>query len=255
MAVTTLARLSAVTPLARLTAAALLAGAAPVAAATFGVEAATDLRRRGLSWSDGKPAIEGWASLPITGGLSIEAGGASLRGSPRHGGAAALAEAGLRYGRTDGPLQLWTEVQGHGFIGGDAGFNYAEWRGGGALGLGPAQLSAQFGFAPRQAAIGGSNLAVGARLSVGVIGTPLTLAAGAGYTTGSDDGSGRAQRLRPGGAYGDFRVDADYATGPVTIGISLVTTTIAAADLPADVPADFAGNTGTRLLLRAGVNF
>ena len=65
---------------------------------------------------------------------------------------------------------------------------------------------------------------------------------------GSDDGSGRANRLRPGGDYTDFRLDADYVVGPVTLGASFTTTTI-------DQGHRAAANSGTRFLLRAGLDF
>lgn len=232
-----------------LAAALLIAAAAPAAAASLGVEASTDLRRRGLSWSDGSPAIEGWASLPVTGGLSVEGGAATLRGSARHGGADALAEAALRYTRQSGAFSWWADVQGLGFIGA-SGQNYGQLRTGAAFGIGPVQLSGIASWAPPQAAIGGSNVYVGGSVNLGIPATPLTLRASAGHSTGTDDGSGRAGRLRPGGDYSDFRFDADYVLGPVTLGASITTTTITAG------PADrFADHAGTRLLLRASAAF
>lgn len=223
---------------------ALLAGAAPATAASFGLEASTDLRRRGLGWSDGRPALEAWASLPVAGGLSVEAGAATLRGSGRHGGADLLGEAALRYSVQTGPWSLWADVQGLGFASA-SGQNYGQFRTGAAIGIGPAQLSAQASWAPPQDAIGGSNVYVGGRASVGLPGTPLTLGAAAGRSFGTDDGSGRANRLRPGGDYSDFRIDADYVMGPVTLGASVTATTIEGG----------APDSGTRFLLRASIGF
>jgi hypothetical protein len=231
---------------ARLIAAAMLvAGAAPAMAAAIGVEASTDLRRRGLSWSGGKPAIEGWLSIPISGGLSVEAGAASLGGSPRHAGADLLTEAALRYAVPLAGLTLWGEVQGLGFIGA-AGQSFAQLRTGAAYGLGPVQLSVQATFAPPQAAIGGSNVYVSGRAMAGIPGTPVSLGAGIGRSSGSDDGSGRAQRLRPGGNYTDVRFDADYVLGPVTLGASITATSI---------DADSADDGGFAALLRAAISF
>lgn len=227
----------------------MIAAATPTAAASLGVEASTDLRRRGLSWSDGSPAIEGWASLPVTGGLSVEGGAATLRGSARHGGADLLAEAALRYTRQSGAFSWWADVQGLGFIGA-SGQSYGQLRTGAAFGFGPVQLSGIASWAPPQAAIGGSNVYVGGSVNLGIPATPLTLRASAGHSTGTDDGSGRAGRLRPGGDYSDVRFDADYVLGPVTLGASVTTTTIAAG------PGDrFADHAGTRLLLRASAAF
>jgi hypothetical protein len=237
--------------LVRLTAARLIAavmvsaGAAPATAAAIGVEATTDLRRRGLSWSDGNPAIEGWVSIPVAGGLSVEAGAASLRDSPRHAGADLLTEVALRYSLPVSGLTLWGEVQGLGFIGA-AGQSFAQLRTGAAYGLGPVQLSVQAAFAPPQAAIGGSNLYVSGRAIAGIPGTPVSLGAGIGRSSGSDDGSGRAERLRPGGNYTDVRFDADYVLGPVTLGASVTATSI---------DADTAGDGGLAALLRAAISF
>jgi hypothetical protein len=223
----------------------LAASAAPAVAASFGIEASSDLRRRGLSWSEGKPAIEAWAGVPVTGGLSIEGGGATLRGSARHGGADLLAEAALRYTRQSGAFSWWADVQGLGFIGA-SGQNYGQLRTGAAFGIGPVQLAGIASWAPPQAAIGGSNLYVGGSVNFGIPLTPLTLRASAGHSTGTDDGSGRANRLRPGGDYSDFRVDADYVLGPVTLGASFTTTTI---------PDRTAAHAGSRVLLRAALGF
>jgi hypothetical protein len=234
-----------------LAAAVLIAAGAPAAAASLGVEASTDLRRRGLSWSNGSPAIEAWASVPVTGGLSVEGGAATLRNSARHGGADLLAEAALRYTVQRGAFSWWADAQGLGFVGA-SGQNYGQLRSGAALGIGPVQLSGIASWAPPQAAIGGSNVYLGGSVNLGIPLTPLTLRASAGHSTGSDDGSGRANRLRPGGDYSDFRVDADYVLGPVTLGASLVSTSI---DDDADVPRRFADHAGTRVLLRAGVAF
>lgn len=228
-----------------MTALALVASAAPAAAAAIGVEASTDLRRRGLSWSDGKPAIEGWASVPIGGRLSVEAGAASLHGSPRHGGADALAEASLRYSLPVAGGTLWAEVQGLGFVGA-SGQNYAQVRAAAAHDIGPLQFSVQAAFAPPQAAIGGSNLYLGGLATVGIPLTPLTLGAAIGRSTGSDDGSGRSQRLRPGGDYTDVRFDADFVLGPVTLGASVTATSI-------DTDAFDDGGLGA--LLRAAISF
>lgn len=228
----------------------LLAAAAPAAAASFGVEATTDLRRRGLGWSDGKPALEAWASLPLSGGVSLEAGAATLRGSARHGSADLLGEAALRYTAQTGPWTLWADAQGLVFAGGRGGQSYGQLRSGAAIGIGPAQLGALASWAPPQGAIGGSNVYFGATATVGVPGTPLTLRAGGGRSLGTDDGSGRAARLRPGGDYTDLRLDADYVLGPVTLGASVTTTSIDAATVTGGA-RDF----GTRALLRASFAF
>lgn len=223
--------------------------AAPARAASLGIEASTDLRRRGLGWSDGKPALEAFATLPITSGLGLHASAATLRGSQRHGGADLLVTGAVRYTHQADAWTLWGEVQGLGFAGA-SGQNYIQLRSGLARGIGPLQLQAGAEWAPAQSAIGGSNVYLSARATAGIPATPVTLTAGIGRSLGTDDGSGRASRLRPGGAYTDYRLDADYIRGPLAFGISLTATSIDAARVPPGT-ADF----GTRVLLRASVLF
>ena len=220
--------------------------AAPAAAAEFDLEATTDLRRNGLSWSAGRPALVGRGSVNLGQGLSFDTGLAGLRGSPRHGGADLLAEASLRYTHQAGPWRLWGGIYGLGFAGA-SDQNYAQLRAGTAFGIGPLDLSVAADWAPPQRAIGGSNLHVGAYARAGLTGTPLTLMAGIGRSTGSDDSCGRARRLRPCGNYSDFLVEADYVLGAVTFGASATATTIDTGCSAADA--------GTRLLFRAAIGF
>jgi hypothetical protein len=226
---------------------ALAATASPALAASFGVEASTDLRRRGLGWSDGKPAIEVFASLPVAAGFSIEAAAATLRQSPRHGGADLLVDAALRYTWTSNAWTVSGQVQGLGFAGA-SDQNYVQLRGSIARTIGPVQVQVATDWAPPQSTIGGSNLYFSGRANAGLPGTPITLAASIGRSVGTDDGSGRVNRLRPGGAYTDYRLDADYIRGNLSLGASLTATSI-------DSTALAAANSGTRLLFRAALTF
>lgn len=230
----------------------VLATAAPAAAATLDIEASSDLRRRGIGWSDGRPALEAYASVPITGPLTAEIGAATLRGSRRHGGADVVADAALRLTTRTGPWQLWADVVGHGFIGGAGALDYGEVRVGSSFGLGPAQLGVQAAWAPAQAAIGGSNLYIGARAAIGIPGTPWTVAAAAGRSTGTADATGRSNRLRPGGDYTDVRLDVDYVLGALTLGASATATSIDRDRVGDPAAAD---DVRPRLLVRAALRF
>jgi hypothetical protein len=223
----------------------LAATAVPALAAGFGAEASTDLRRRGLGWSDGKPALETYGSVQLGGGFSVEGAAATLRQSARNGGADLLVDGALRYSWTSDAWTIAGQFQGLGFIGA-SDQNYFNLRASIARTIGPLQLTVATDWAPPQSAIGGSNLYVSGRASVGIPGTPFTIGAGIGRSTGSDDGSGRSARLRPGGDYTDYRVDVDYIIGVLAIGASLTATSI---------PGNTAADAGTRLLLRAGVSF
>lgn len=230
--------------------------ASPVQAS---VEATTDSRVRGLSWSDGKASIEGLLSVSIAGDLSVVIGATSLRQSPRHNGADVAVDAAVRYGRQVDAIDLWIDLRGQGFLGerspGTAGEDYWTMRAGAGYSLGPARLGGHLAWAPPQSAIGGSNLYVNARLSAGIPGTPWTLAVAAGHSSGVTNDPIRAARLRPGGNYSDFRFDADYIGERVFAGISVTATTID-NDIPfRGVQDEFAGNFAPRALLRAGFRF
>ena len=163
-----------------------------------------------------------------------------------HGKGNAETEAALRYERQSGPWRWWGELQGLGFAGAQ-GQDYAQLRAGTALGIGPAQVVVQADWAPPQAAIGGGNLHVRVLARTGVPGTPITLAAAIGRSTGNDDGSGQSRRLRPCGDYSDFLIDADHVRGALTLGATLTATTIDRGCGAADA--------GARLLFRASLGF
>ncbi|PTD16957.1 TorF family putative porin [Sphingomonas fennica] len=238
-----------------------LAGAASAAAATspaqaqafagpqFSAEIVTDQRRRGLSWSDGKAAAEATLRLPL--GDRLEAGAAigTLRGSNRHGGADAGLDLDLGYRHDAGPWRLTATVIGHIFPG-EGRLDYVEVEAGAGLLIGPAQFDMLAAYAPSQAAIGGDNLHLAARGLVALPGTPFTLTAGIGRSSGDVTRPDRALRLRPSGSYWDYRFGVDHVSGPITLGLAFTTTSI---DRPAaSTPTRYLDrHTGSKLLARA----
>lgn len=191
-----------------------LAGAAPAmaqdsASPTFFVEAASDERRRGLSWSDGAPAVRAGASIMVGGRMTIDARATTLWGGRRHGDADAVVDLSARYARITGPWRLEGEAAYHLFPGAsDMGFG--EIGATAAYMIGPASLDIFARYAPRQSAIGGDNLYVGSGLSVGIPATSWTVSAHIGRSSGDADNPARAARLRPDGAYWDHGVAVDY---------------------------------------------
>ena len=145
----------------------LLAGhVAPAAAQyaagpTITLEAASDERRRGLSWSDGDPVVRGSVSVPVAPGLSLDGAATTLWGSDRHGGADAVLDLGGTYARQLGGLRLTAEGRYHIFPGADdsgEGWGYGEMGAIAGFSLGPASLDLGARYAPRQSGIGGDNL-------------------------------------------------------------------------------------------------
>ncbi len=217
------------------------------------VEASTDERRRGISWSDGKisPAASIRAGLPSGVDLGVRVTG--TRGDPRHGGADAVVDATGGFG-TDvgGGLRLDGFVTGHLFTGARGKMDYVELGAGASYALGPAEVGIDARYAPDQGAIGGDNLWIGGRARVGVPATPFTLMASAGHSSGSVDDPIRAARLRPGGSYWDWSLGVDHITGPLTLGLVYTGT-----DISERVPSPFANarDTGDRLTARVAFNF
>lgn len=195
------------------------------AAPVVEVEATSDARVRGLSWSDGKPTLAASVWAPLGGGVEADARVTALRDSARHGGAEAGVDAALRYVAYTGGWRLSAGLAGHAFPG-VRGLHYGEVEARAGYTLGPATVSAGAAYAPRQAAIGGDNLYLSASAQAGVPGTPLTLLAGLGHSSGSGDGRARARRLRPDGSYWDWRVGAEYVRAPFAVGARLTGTSV-----------------------------
>ncbi|RYY25761.1 MAG: hypothetical protein EOP62_12950 [Sphingomonadales bacterium] len=218
-----------------------------------GVEIATDEKRRGLSWSDGRmaAAADVYAS---SGPVEASARLVSTRDSARHGGAdmAADLQAGLV---TDaGPFRLRGQVTAHLFAGARGRLDYAEVGASGSYSLGPLQIAASAIYAPDQSAIGGDNLYLHLGASAGIPASPFTLSAAIGRSSGSTDDPLRAARLRPLGNYSDWRIGLDYIQTPFTLGVEYVGTDI---DTRAFAPSPYADarHSGDRLLARVRIDF
>lgn len=189
------------------------------------VELASDERRRGLSWSDGEPVLRGTVSLPVAKGVSLDAAAVSLWGSDRHGGADAVVDLGAAYVRQVGEWRLSTEGRYHLFPGA-SGQGYGEIGAGAGFLIGPASVDLNAYYAPRQSAIGGDNLTLSASAAVGVPGTPLTVSARIGRSSGNVRDPVRAARLRPDGTYWDHGVSVDYLKGRWFAGVRYANSSI-----------------------------
>ena len=194
-----------------------LASASPAfaqyaAGASATIEVASDERRRGLSWSDGDPVVGGFVSAPLADGLSVEGMAVSLWGSDRHGGADAVIDLGAIYARQLGGWRLSAEGRYHLFPG-VSGQAYGEVGAAAGFLIGPASVDLGAHYAPRQSSIGGDNLYLSASTAVGVPGTPITVSARVGRSSGHVRNPLQAARLRPDGTYWDHEVSVDYLKG------------------------------------------
>ncbi len=219
----------------------------------IGVELNSDENRRGLSWSGGR--VSPSADIFATQG-PFEASGriVALRESARHGGAGVVGDLSIGASTMFGPVTMRGRVTGHLF--GGAGFNadYVELGGSAAYTLGPVQVDVGADYAPSQSAIGGDNLYLHAGVQGGIPGTPLTVLAGVGHSTGKTDDPFRAARLRPGGDYSDWRVGVEHVTGPVTLGLDYVGTDV--SEQAASIyPLADARHSGDRIVGRVRFGF
>lgn len=219
----------------------------------IGVELNSDENRRGLSWSGGR--VSPSADIFATSG-PFEASGriVALRESERHGGAGVVGDLTLGASTMVGLVTVRGRVAGHLF--GGAGFNadYVELGGSAAYTLGPVQLDVGADYAPSQSAIGGDNLYLHAGAQSGIPGTPWTVLAGIGRSTGKTDDPFRAARLRPGGDYTDWRLGVEHVTGPVTLGLDYVGTDVSERAASAFMLAD-ARHSGDRIVGRVRFGF
>jgi uncharacterized protein (TIGR02001 family) len=211
---------------------------------SLSVEAATDERRRGVSWSDGDAVVRATLSVPVADGLTLGATAVSLRGSRRHSGADGVIDVQAGYARQLGDWRLSADATYHLFPGA-SGQGYVELGTGAGFLIGPAGIDLFARYAPRQRAIGGDNLYLGAAPSVGIPGTPLTVSAHIGHSSGAVRDF-RALRLRPDGDYWDHGLAVDYRKGKWFAGLSYANT---------DIARNAADHAGATLVARAGVEF
>ncbi len=209
--------------------AAALSGVAALPSAAqvqTGVELATDERRRGISWSEGKAAPSAYARVDLPAGFDLGARVLATRGDPRHGGADGVVEPTLGYSRDLGGFRLDGFATAHLFTGAHGRLDYGELGAGLSYSLGPAQAGVEARYAPPQDAIGGDNLYLAVRGRIGIPATPWTVTGSAGHSSGRVDDPQRAARLRPGGSYNDWSLGVQHVTGPLTVGLEYTGTDI-----------------------------
>lgn len=205
------------------------ARAQAVAGAGVSVEANTDDRRRGLSWSDGRPSLAASAYVPVTDALELNAALSALRGSVRHGGEAVGIDLGARYRHElAAGWRLSVGVTGHMFV--DASqLNYAEGEARISYSIGPASVETGASYAPRQSALGGDNLYLLAGVVLTVPRSPWAVRGGVGHSSGAVQDMARAARLRPNGRYWDYALAIEHVRDRWTAGARFTATSTGSA--------------------------
>jgi uncharacterized protein (TIGR02001 family) len=193
----------------------------------FSMGVASQERRRGISWSDGKPVAKASLHVPVSGGLYVEGAATTLANSRRHNRADGVVDMTAGISRDAGMARLSGEVIYHQFIGA-AHSSYVELGAGASTTFGPALLDMFARYAPSQSAIGGDMLYLGAGAQTGIPGTPLNLSAQIGHSTGSGSADPARLRLRPERSYTDYSFGIDYTKRNWMIGLRYSDTDISA---------------------------
>ena len=193
----------------------------------------TDYRFRGVSRSDGKPALQGQLTLTLPGGFYAGTRATSLRRQNLYGNAEFDVYAGLTREIASGTT-LDAGVQYYAFAGGRGGAGYAEPYASLSHTLGPVQATVGAKYAWGQAGTGNrQQLYVFGQAEAGIPLTPVTLTADIGRQAGG---------LLP--RYWNWSVGGRYRLlGPVEAGLRYVDT-----DLPSgrSRKAGLVGSLGVR---------
>lgn len=189
------------------------------------LEVTSEEERRGLSWSEGRAALAGDLRVSL-GRLDASVRAVTLRNSVRHDGADAVVDLSVGTGWDLGAVQIRTDATGHAFAGARGRMDYVEAGVSASYAYGPLYATLGVIGAPSQHAIGGSNVHVYATANAGIPGTPLTMLAEIGHSSGSVSDPVRAERLRPSGSYTNWRLGLEHRRNRVTIGVDYVGTDI-----------------------------
>jgi hypothetical protein len=191
-------------------------------------EVRSEEERRGLSWSEGRAALGG--DLRVSRGqLDASARAVTLRNSVRHGGANAVVDLSVGTGWDLGAVRIRTDATGHAFAGARGRMDYVEAGVSASYAYGPLYATIGVIGAPSQRAIGGSNVHIYGNANAGIPGAPLTMLAEIGHSSGSVRDPLRAERLRPGGSYTNWRLGVEHRRDRLSMGVDYIGTDISHA--------------------------
>ncbi len=247
---------------------------------TGSVGLVSDYRFRGVSQSDEQLAVQGGATISHESGAYVAFWGSNLSGWGTFGGANMELDlvAGYKLPLAGGSLDVgatWYMYPG-GFDNTDFIEPYVKLSGT----AGPLNLLAGVAYAPKQEALGNwyltgasaasdaefgtgydvpgdknDNLYIWGDASAGVPNTGLTLKSHIGYSNGNSGLGPFATSVAPTGEYWDWMVGADYALGPVTLGVAYVDTDISSRESAYLQPSFSKGQDGTGSIADATVVF
>lgn len=181
------------------------------------VAGVSEYRFRGISLSDEDPALQGSLVLSHASGPYVGAWASSLAGFGDFGGSSVELDLYSGYRAELGLMTLDAGLLWY-LYPGTNGTDYAEPYANVTVELGPASAKLGVAYAPEQEAIGDEdNLYLFGDASSGIPGTPLTVKAHLGWSTG-------ASTLTPAGDYFDWLIGVDATWRALTLGVAYVDT-------------------------------
>lgn len=241
----------------------------------------SDYRFRGVSQSDKEMAVQAGATVSHESGLYVGTWASNLSGWGTFGGSNMELDIFGGYStEVASGLTLDVGLTWYMYPGGADKTDFAEPYVKLSGDLGPAKLLVGVAYAPKQEALGkfydsgasyltgipdnpgakSDNLYVWTDASSGIPGTALTIKGHLGYSNGNGGLGPNGTSVAPTGEYLDWMLGADYALGPVTLGIAYVDTDISkseAAYLQPNFSSTKNGSSiaGSTVLFSLGVGF
>jgi uncharacterized protein (TIGR02001 family) len=211
---------------------------------TGSVALVSDYRFRGVSQSDKEMAIQGGVTVSHESGLYVGTWGSNLSGWGTFGGANMELDIFAGYALPlSEAVTLDAGVTWYMYPGGFSNTDFAEPYVKLSSTLGPAKALVGVAYAPKQQALGNwsntpasaagdkeDNLYIWGDISGGIPNTPVTLKAHLGYSDGNPGLGPNGTSLAPTGSYMDWMLGADFAIGPVTLGVAYVDTDISKSE-------------------------
>ncbi|SMC82825.1 TorF family putative porin [Novosphingobium sp. B1] len=210
----------------------------------------SDYRFRGVSQSDRAMAVQAGATIAHESGLYVGTWASNLSGWGTFGGSNTELDLIGGYKKDFNGVTLDVGLTWYMYPGGADKTDFAEPYVKVSGTAGPVSLLAGVAYAPKQEALGkwynsgaayatgvpnnpgakDDNLYIWTDMSTGIPDTGLTLHAHVGYSDGNPGLGPNGTSVAPTGKYLDWNIGADYAIGPVVLGVSYIDTDISKAE-------------------------
>jgi len=210
--------------------------------ASGSVALVSDYRFRGVSQTDEEMAVQGGFAVSHESGLYAGTWASNLAGWGTFGGSNMELDLYAGYVVPLGAASLDVGLTWYMYPGGADTTDFAEPYVKLSSTLGPVEGLVGVAYAPEQEALGNfsahpesdgqghDNLYIWTDLNSGIPTTPVTVKGHLGYSNGNPGLGPNGTSIAPTGEYFDWMLGADYALGPLTLGVAYVDTDISRED-------------------------